>query len=95
MRKSRRQIANEWAAAKQAAKAVVEVPVEVKTTHSFVKEETFVDSSLLEEDAAELEHAERSSRTKTRRVKSDAINGVKAKPKKAKRKPRKPKKKEN
>ena len=91
MRKSRRQIANEWAAAKQAEKDLVEV----KTTHSFVKEETFVDSSLLEEDAAELEHAERSSRTKTRRVKSDAINGVKAKPKKAKRKPRKPKKKEN
>tara|TARA_R110000824_G_C15070502_1_gene663314 strand:- start:241 stop:528 length:288 start_codon:yes stop_codon:yes gene_type:complete len=95
MRKSVRQRAIEWSAAKTAAKAVVEVPVEVKTTHSFVKEETFVDSSLLEEDAAELEHEERSSRTKTRRVKSDAFNGVKAKPKKAKRKPRKPKKKEN
>ena len=95
MRKSRRQIAIEWSAAKTAAKVVVEVPVEVKTTHSFVKEETFVDSSLLEEDAAELEHEERSSRTKTRRVKSDALNGVKAKPKKAKRQPRKSKKKEN
>tara|TARA_R110000796_G_scaffold60666_6_gene140529 strand:+ start:19549 stop:19815 length:267 start_codon:yes stop_codon:yes gene_type:complete len=81
MRKSRRQIANEWAAAKQEERAVVEVPVEVKTTHSFVKEETFVDSSLLEEDAAELEHEERSSRTKTRRVKSDALNKVKGKPK--------------
>ena len=86
MRKSRRQIANEWAAAKQAEKDLVEVPVEVKTTHSFVKEETFVDSSLLEEDAAELEHAEKSSRTKTRRVKSDALNGVKGKPKKPRKK---------
>ena len=95
MRKSRRQIANEWAASKQEERVVVEVPVEVKTTHSFVKEETFVDFSLLEEDAAELEHEERSSRTKTRRVKSNAVNEVKAKPKKAKRQPRKPKKKEN
>ena len=95
MRKSVRQRAIEWSAAKTADKAVVEVPVEVKTTHSFVKEETFVDSSLLEEDAAELEDEERSSRTKTRRVKSNAVNEVKAKPKKAKRKPRKPKKKEN
>jgi len=91
MRKSRRQIANEWAAAKQAERVAVEPPAEVKTTHSFVKEETFVDSSLLEEDAAELEHEERSSRTKTRRVRSNAVNEIKAKPKK----PRKPKKKEN
>lgn len=94
MRKSRRQIANEWAAAKLEDRVAVEPLVEVKTTHSFVKEETFVDSSLLEEDAAELEHEERSSRTKTRRVRSNAVNEIKAKPKKA-RKPRKPKKKEN
>ena len=86
MRKNRRQIAAEWAAAKQAEKDLIEA--EVKTTLSFEKEETIVDSSLLEEDAAELEYEEKSSRTKTRRVKSNASSEVKAKPKK----PRKTKK---
>jgi len=84
MRKSNRQRAQEWAAAKQADKAVVEPPAEVKTTHSFEKEETIVDSSLLEEDAAELEREEKSSRTKTRRVKSNASGDSKSKKSKKK-----------
>ena len=83
MRKSNRQRAQEWAAAKK-AKNVVEVPVEVKTTHSFEKEETIVDSSLLEEDAAELEREEKSSRTKTRRAKSNASGDSKSKKSKKK-----------
>ena len=96
MRKSRRQIHQEWVANKYAKKPlenpIIEEPSEeAKTTLSFEKEETSVDSSLLEEDASELEHQEKSSRTKTRRVKSNASSEVKDKPKKF-RKFRKPKK---
>lgn len=76
MRKSRRQIQQEWANAKKAAREVsvapLEEPTPVKPIHSFEKEEIIIDESYLEEDAKELEYKEKSTRTrKARNASSD------------------------